>query len=310
METKSSKIKTSGILVILLLFLYPVLASGQVRDSLPQKIDKKKLITAISVETAAYTAGISYLQFIWYHDHQRVPFHFYNDNKAYLQVDKFGHVYGSYIESYIGYEWLRSAGVKKGPALLLGGTLGILLQAPIEIFDGIYDGWGFSAGDFLANMVGSGFVIGQELIFDDQLFKYKWSYSESIYAPMSNGYLGPTRLKQVFGDYNGHTYWLSIPLKSIVPTQVIPPWLCFSLGYSANGMFGKYENITSWNGVAIPPTERYRQYLLSMDIDWTKIKTDSKFLQGLFKALVFIKLPFPAIEFNSLGKFRGYWLYY
>jgi hypothetical protein len=50
--------------------------------------------------------------------------------------------------------------------------------------------------------------------------------------------------------------------------------------------------------------------LVSPDIDWTRIKTDSGFLRTVFKALTFVKFPFPAVEFNSKGELNGYWFYY
>jgi len=278
------------------------------RDSTP--VDRRILTRAIITESAFYLGGMSYLQFVWYKDHRRVPFEFYNDNKGYLQIDKFGHAFGSYLESYIGYQWLRHAGVKKNPALIFGGTLGIILQAPIEIFDGIYEGWGFSWGDIIANTAGSAFLIGQELLFNEQLIKYKLSYWKSPYLVQANGYLGKNGLDGFFYDYNGHNNWLSIPVNRIIPFKNIPDWLSVSAGYSANGMFGEFENRKSWYGVPIPETERYRQFLLSMDIDWTKIKTSSRFLKKVLNAMVFIKLPFPAIEFNTLGRVKGYWMYW
>jgi len=82
------------------------------------------------------------------------------------------------------------------------------------------------------------------------------------------------------------------------------------VGYSANGMFGEFENIHHYGGRNIPETRRYRQYLLSLDIDWTKIKTRSKFLRTLFQGMFMVKLPFPALEINSLVKVQGHWLYY
>ena len=57
------------------------------------------------------------LQYVWYHDKERVPFHYYNDNKGWLQLDKYGHALTAYKESYSGYYGLRKAGVKKGKAL-------------------------------------------------------------------------------------------------------------------------------------------------------------------------------------------------
>ena len=57
--------------------------------------------TALVTEAAVYAGGMSYLQFIWYKDHERVPFHFYNDNKGYLQIDKAGHAFGASMASMI-----------------------------------------------------------------------------------------------------------------------------------------------------------------------------------------------------------------
>ncbi len=299
-----------GGVLIGLLSLSTLKAQKISKKNYPEEIQKGKLATAIISESIFYVGGMSYLQFIWYKDHDRVPFHFYNDNSGYQQVDKFGHAFGSYMESYIGYHWLRSAGVPKKQSLLYGGTLGFLLQAPIEVFDGLYEGWGFSWGDIIANTVGAGLLIGQELLFDDLVFKYKLSLSPSEYAPMANGYLGNNIWESLFYDYNSHTFWLSSNINRFVQQDKLPDWLNLAVGYSANGMFGEFENRTYYRGVHIPETTRYRQYLLSLDIDWTKIHTNSKFLNALLQAMAFIKLPFPAIEFNSLGKFKAYWMYY
>ncbi len=286
---------------------------GQTKDSLSlqaSSIDKKKLRTAIITESALYLGSMSYLQFIWYKDSERVPFHFYNDSKGYLQMDKMGHAYGAYIESYLSYKWLRNAGLSKNKALIYGGTLGIILQTPIEVFDGLYKHWGFSWSDMAANTAGSLLVIGQEVLLDKQLVQYKFSYSRSEYASLANGYLGDNALESLFLDYNSQTYWLSSNLDNYILKDKIPAWLCVSIGYSANGMYGEFENRTSWKGLSIPETDRYRQYLLSLDIDWTKIPTKSKFMKGLFQAMNFIKVPSPTLEFASKGRSKAHWIYF
>jgi hypothetical protein len=272
--------------------------------------NNKNLYKALGFTAAYYTGSLLILSNTWYKDRERVPFHFYNDNQGYLQVDKFGHAFGSYVYSYIGFHYLKKTGLTRKEALMYGATLGFVLQFPIEIMDGIYEGYGFSFGDLTANALGSFLVLGQELAFREQLVKYKFSYWESPYSRNANGYLGETTFSRIFDDYNAHTYWLSFPVNEIAPINFLPDWLNIATGYSANGMYGEFENITSYNGIEIPETERYRQFLLSLDIDWTRISTDSKFLKVLFKGMTFIKLPFPALEYNSLGKFRGYWMYY
>lgn len=246
----------------------------------------------------------------WYKDKEKVPFHFYNDNTGYLQVDKFGHMFGGYVYSYIGYHGLLKMGASRNEALIFGSTLGFVLQFPVEIMDGLHEGYGFSWGDIVANTMGSALVFGQELLFRDQVVKYKFSYWESAYAKNSNGYFGATAMNRLLKDYNGHTYWFSFPLNKIAFKRSLPPWLNVALGYGANGMYGEFENITSYNGIEIPKTLRYRQYLFSLDIDWTRINTKSKFLALLFKGMTFVKLPFPTLEYNTKGKWKGYWMYF
>jgi hypothetical protein len=214
------------------LFVYTLKAQDTVAKTDSSQMNRKSLFRALTFTGVYYAGAMIVLQNTWYHDREVVPFHFFNDNKGYLQVDKFGHAFGAYVESYIGYHLLLNSGVPKTKALLYGGSLGLVLQTPIEIMDGIHEGWGFSWGDMAANAIGSGLVIGNELLFHEQVVKYKFSYSESSY------------------------------------------------------------------------------YLLSLDIDWTKIKTNSGFLKVVLKGMTFIKLPFPALEYNSKGKFRGYWMYF
>ncbi|SDK78019.1 Uncharacterized conserved protein YfiM, DUF2279 family [Catalinimonas alkaloidigena] len=298
----------------LLLFFWLCIGSGgglaiaQYADT--AQVNKKKLTRIILAESAFYVAGMSYLQFIWYKDHEAVPFHFYDDHKGYLQIDKFGHVFGSYLESYAGYHLLRDAGVSRKKSLMYGGALGFVLQAPIEVFDGLYEGWGFSWSDVVANATGSALVVGQELLFREQLVKYKFSFWRSPYAAQANGYMGRNFLQSLFLDYNGHTYWLSAPLNKLVWHETLPPWLSVAAGYSANGMFGEFENLRYYRGVWLPETARYRQFLLSLDVDWTRIPTRSRFLKKVFNVLFFVKVPFPALEVNTQGQLKGYWLYF
>jgi hypothetical protein len=272
-------------------------------------VNKNRLIPILSGFSLTYISSMSFLQYVWYKNHERVPFSFYNDLGGYNQIDKFGHVYGGYMESYIGFHSLVWAGVPRKKAVLYGGLLGFFLQLPIEIWDGVYEGWGFSISDVGANALGSALVIGQELAFHEQIVKYKFSFSPSPYASQANGYLGEG-FKELIYDYNGHTYWLSCGVNRVIPYKKIPNWFNIAVGYSAGGMFGEFENITQFRGVAIPETERYRQFLFSLDIDFSKIPIRNKSLKRLFNSMFMIKVPFPAIELNTKGEFKFHSLYY
>lgn len=298
------------ILTLLLLKSSLIEAQGESTQSYPDSLNKGKLAAVVASEAIFYTGGIAYLQYIWYKDHDRVPFHLYNDSKGYLQIDKCGHAFGAYLESYLGYEWLRRSGVSRNKALFFGAPLGALLQFPIEVFDGIYKGWGFSLFDVAANTAGASLVAVNELIFKEQLIKYKFSFQRSVYAKVGNGYLGSNSLESLFYDYNGHTYWLSCPLNKIKPIKSIPDWFCLSIGYSANGMYGEFKNQAIYGGKPLPAVKRARQFLLSLDIDPTRIETKSKFINTFFDHLFWIKVPFPALEWNTKNGFDVHGIYW
>ncbi len=273
--------------------------------SYPDSVNKKRLKTVIGIKTTAFIAGISYLNYIWYKDHERTSFHFYDDSKGHLQIDKAGHAYSAYYESLFGYHALRRAGVNKIKALAFGGTLGIILQTPIEVLDGMYEGWGFSWPDMAANTFGSLLFITQQAIWDDQIVLMKFSYSPSIY-PSYHSDLGTNHLNSFFLDYNAHTYWFSGNMKKITGIEYIPEWLNLAVGYSANGMIGKLENPSFYMGQPFPHLDRYRQFLFSLDINFAKIQTEKKWLRNIFRVVNIIKIPFPTLEYNRMEgvKFR------
>ena len=89
----------------------------------------------------------------------------------------------------------------------------------------------------------------------------------------------------------------------------MPEWLNLALGYGADGMLGEFENKKHYKGQSLPDYKRYRQFYISLDIDFSKIKTKSRVLKKIYKAVSFIKIPLPAIEFSN-KKARGYFFYF
>ncbi len=79
-----------------------------------------------------------------------------------------------------------------------------------------------------------------------------------------------------------------------------------AFGYSANGMIYEFENPTFYRGEPFPEFERYRQFIFSLDVDFTRIHSNKKWLRSVFRALNLVKVPFPAIELNRIDglKFR------
>lgn len=305
--------KLHHIFIVVLLINFTGNLNGQSsssNDSLSQRKSNCKSIVLLGTFSAGYVCELSFMKKIFYGDEPRIPFYYANDSKSYLQVDKLQHSFCSYIDGYAGYHILRNAGFERNKALLFSGPIGIVLQTPKEFIDAHHFGSGFSWLDILSNTTGSAFFIAQELLFNEQVLLYKFSFKRSYYSDKCNGYLGYNYLQSYSRDYNGHTYWLSLNANKLVFKSKIPDWINLAVGYSANGMFGAIKNENFYNGVKLPETQRYRQFLLSLDVDWPEIKTRSKFLKRVLNTIVFIKLPFPAVEFNSKGQIKGYWLYF
>ena len=294
---------------MVLIFISVFSTDSKSIDTLKLK-KNKKFYTFLAAEGIVLTGGITYLSKQWYSDKKRVPFHFYNDLRGWNQVDKFGHFYASYIESDIGYSLMKKFNFSEKKSLYLGGFQGLILETPIEIFDAYYDGWGFSLSDMVANAAGSLFFIFQQKIFKEQIIKPKLSFSRSKYARVANGYLGKNNIVSEFlYDYNGYTFWFSISPRSIFPRSKIPKWFNVSFGYGSDGMIGEFKNLSSYKGVEIPNFERFRQFYLSLDIDFSKIKTNSKFMKGVFTTLSYIKIPLPTLEISQ-KKIKGHFIHF
>ena len=294
-------------LVIILLCVFSFNLFSQ--DTLRTKVDKN-FYKFLAAEGVVLSGAILYLKHEWYHDKKRVPFHFYNDFKGWNQVDKLGHFYVSYLESNVGYSILKKFKFSEKKALYFGGFQGLILETPIEFLDAYHQGWGFSVSDLVANTLGSVFFIMQQKIFNEQVIKPKLSFSKSIYASEANGLLGKKSLiSQFVYDYNAYTYWFSFSPNKIFKFKKVPKWLNLAIGYGANGMLGEFENKSMYKGVEIPSFKRYRQFYLSLDIDFSKIRTKSRFVNKIFDGLSYIKIPLPTLELSN-NKMKGYFFYF
>ncbi len=280
--------------------------------------NKKRIWMVATGNVVAYSTAMIGLSSAWYKDYPRTGFHSFNDNKEWLQVDKVGHLYSAYIESRGSMELWRWTGIDRKKRIWIGGMSGAFYQTVIEVLDGFSAGWGWSWADFGANILGSGALVAQELAWDDQHIKLKFSFHHKTYSDpslnqRSDILFGKGDASRFIKDYNGQTYWASANIKSFFPKSKLPPWLSLSVGYGADGMFGGTENIGKDNNGNIvfnrPDIKRYRQWWLAPDIDLSKIKTNSKALKFFLTFLSAFKFPTPALEFSK-GKFKGHLIYF
>ncbi len=274
-----------------------------------KSFNKKRFALVAGTEVAICSATMIGLSQIWYKDYPRSSFHTFYDNGEWLQMDKAGHSTTSYYIGRLGIGLMKWSGVGRKKGIWYGGMLGFVYQSTIEVLDGYSSEWGFSFGDVVANAAGSLLVIGEELAWNEQRIVLKCSFQQSKYAKYRPNVLGKNLQENLFKDYNGQTYWLSVNLSSFMNKETkFPKWLNVAAGYGAEGMTGGEENpiYIDEKGNQIK-FERYRQFYLSLDVDLTRIKTKSRFLKTFFTTFGFIKFPFPAMEFNKYGVKGNAW---
>lgn len=283
------------------LLLMPFFAShAQQADS--TVLNQNRLTKVICIEAGLYGATMLGLNQLWYKDFPREKFHFFNDNKEWLQIDKAGHAFSAYYIGLVGMEALRWAGVKKQKSIWIGGALGLIFLSSIEVFDGYSQGWGFSGGDMLANTSGYLLAAGQQQVFNKQIAMLKVSFQATPYAQVRPNVLGNGFSQRLMKDYNGQTYWLSFTLSDVLPLgEKFPPWLAVAFGYGAKGMYGGFSNKWESKGAYydFSRVKREREFYAALDINLWRIKTKNKVLQSVLKTIGFLKVPLPAYEFKS-----------
>jgi hypothetical protein len=269
-----------------------------------QLYKKRKWVVGVG-NGVAYTGTMTGLYHLWYKGYPQSSFKFFNDNKQWGQMDKIGHAFSCYYEGVMGVDMLKWAGVPRKKAIWLGGSYGFLIQSTIEVMDGFSANWGASWGDIAANAAGTGLVIGQELLWDEQRIWMKVLFAPTDYAPYRPELFGRSFVEQLFKDYNGQSYWLSANVASFLSEDSKwPKWLNVAAGYSINGFVGGDDNIYERGGVQFDYSHipRSRQFYLAPDIDLTRIPVKKKGWKITFRILNCIKVPLPSIGYDSKGK--------
>ncbi|MEO7695747.1 MAG: DUF2279 domain-containing protein [Chryseolinea sp.] len=277
------------ILLFCLLFIH---GSITAQDSL--SIKKRRLNAFTVTSASAYAITLIGLNQLWYKDSPKESFHFFNDDPEWKQLDKVGHFYSSFYLSYGGASALNWCGIKPKRSDLIGSLIGFGVMLPIEILDGFSSAYGASVGDIVANTAGAAFYLGQKSLWNEVRIYPKFSFHTTHYAALRPGVLGDNDVSEFFKDYNGQTYWLCVDMDKFLR---FPKWLNLAAGYGAQGMIYARDNQNTAAGYESP----YRQYYLSLDIDFRSIKTRSRFVKALIFAASMIKLPSPTIEFSSKG---------
>jgi uncharacterized protein YfiM (DUF2279 family) len=267
-----------------------------------------RLETIVISETVVASSVLIGLNQLWYKDFPKSEFHFKNDNTEWLQMDKIGHFYTCYHLGKLGAESLKWSGASQKSQLLYGASLGLAFMSAVEVFDGKSSQWGFSIGDMVANVSGTGFYVAQDLLWKEQRIVPKFSFHQTVYASARPNVLGNGLNEQIIKDYNGQTYWLSANIHSFFKASKIPKFINVAFGYGAEGMITANDSFI--NTIFLAEKSRTRQFYLSFDVDLSKFKTKSHTLKTIFSLFNTIKIPAPTFEINGRGRTKFHYFYF
>jgi hypothetical protein len=295
-----------------------------------KELNKPRIGFIAGFNGGMYIAANAWWSSAWYSKYNKSKFHFFNDWKGWYQIDKIAHGFNAYFISDWSYNMFRWTGIKEKNAIWIGMLNAQMWMLSIEINDGLQKKWGFSWGDIAFNLSGSLFFGVQQYLWHEQRFRLKISAFPQKYAadlkPRTNDLFGTSFTELILKDYNATTFWLSVSPGAFIKKEnaKFPKWIMASFGYGGQNMLGGSEN--KWcknatsdddisncdpaNVIDRTDIERYRQFYISADIDWTKIPVKRKWAKTCLGIINIIKLPFPAIEFNtsSTQKVKWRWL--
>ena len=279
------------------------------------KVKKKRLAWTLSLGGTIYTGSTFALYDAWYKDYPSKGFHLYDDLGEWRGVDKAGHIFSGYFQSEWAYKTWLWTGMGEQRAVWTGVATGFLAMTTLEVMDGFSSEWGFSIGDFGANLIGIGGFAWQQSAWGEQRIRMKTSsaaidyqerYGDALYQQRANELFGTGIFTRYLKDYNAQTTWISANIHSFFPDTGFPKWLNVAVGYGAGNMFGGYTNQIPLLDGSIDKHKRYSQFFISLDADLSKVDTSSPFLRTLLDIANVLKMPFSTIEINTLGEVKFY----
>lgn len=261
--------------------------------------NKKADIFWYSGVSASYAVSMGLLYKTWFEPYHTGGFRFINDNRQWGGMDKIGHFTTAWWISDVIRTTAATTGMSERKATNLGLILPFAYMSTIEIFDGLSEGWGFSVGDMVANLSGLGFSYLQYRNPKLNEISIRYSYQNNAWPALRPEMLGASRAERMLKNYNGQTYWLSIPTQWIA--KKAPKWLCISAGYSIDGYIGGNDNLFESQGVMknFSHVQRNREFLLSFDVDLRKIPIRGKAWKIITHTIRWVKFPAPILGYHT-----------
>ncbi len=248
-------------------------------DSSAENIDYFKLGMISGLTAGAIVYGHAVQSHLWWKG-EKSKFHFEWDYdwKYALGADKFGHFFFPYLTANTYSQLLRWSGFNKKRSLLYAGIFALAYQTYVEIKDGYSKEWGFSWGDYSANVLGAAYPLLQNNFQLLKNFNFKISfYPSQRFKHGSN--------KVIFDDYESTYNWLSVNVYSLLPSRAkkyYPKFINIALGHSVKGL----NNLDN----------AYHEFYIALDWNLENLPGNGWLLKLLKRNFNYYHFPSPAIK--------------
>jgi len=261
----------------------------------------------VPIGTVAFgSMSLIALNEMWYKDYPRSSFHFFNDGKEWLQMDKVGHAFSAYQLNEFFFNQYQRTGYDAKRSIRNATISSLSYMTTIELLDGFSKQWGFSPWDMTANLSGSFLHLIQQEKWNEQKIKMKFSYHETPFSKYNTSQLGDNFQQRVFKDYNGQTYWLSFNSTLLFnKNNTFRDVVSLSIGYSATEM-----THAKTNNFIVNNFQRHREFLFSFDADLNRVKWKRKGLKKVMRIFNVIKVPLPTMKIRENGKISFHLFYF
>jgi hypothetical protein len=268
------------ILFIILFLFFSARISAQdntVNNNYNNQVDQLKLYSILGVTAGGFIYGHAFLNELWWKG-ERTSFHFnFKEDWRYsLGADKLGHFYFPYLIGNVYSELFQWSGIEEKKSYYYSASLALLYQTYIEIRDGFSEQYGFSWGDYGANILGAAYPVLQYHYKELRNFNFKISfYPSARFRKDSHA--------SIIDDYESTYHWLSFDVKNLLPEKTrryYPAFINLAVGHSVKHL----------------DTRGTHELFLALDWNLEALPGDAWILKFLKKTFNHYHLPSPAVR--------------
>ncbi|MFH0733902.1 MAG: DUF2279 domain-containing protein [bacterium] len=244
----------------------------------------------LGLSAAALGTGIAvylYEYNAWWKDKRSTKFRVIDDWEYALWIDKIGHLYATTMIAHGLSSAFDAANFPPEKNAIYSSLGALLFQTYIEIEDGYGAQWGFSPGDFYADVLGAGYHLAKYYYPVVKNFQPRVSY-----YPSKKYLNGEHKDGNIIDDYEGQKYWLSLRMKELLPKDIAKYWpsfLMLSVGMGVSDLDGRGGG--------------NRELYISFDLDWQTLPIPGKIGQLVKNTLNYFHLPMPGVKISPKTTF-------